>query len=276
MNREPLQLIDSHCHLDYKGHDDEREAAIVRAREAGVVQMVNVESRSSLVACEKTVAIARQHDDVFAVIGFHPHDARLIDDAAIEGLRALAADPRVVAIGETGLDYHYDHSPREEQRDGFRRFLRLARELDLPVVVHTREAEEDTLAILREEGIGPAGGVIHCFTGTLAMAEACVELGWHVSISGIVTFKNAGDIPEVARRVPLDRLLVETDSPFLAPLPHRGRKNEPAFVTHVAAKVAELRELPLSALAAATVANTRRLFRLPSPRSPHAGPENPS
>lgn len=275
---ETVAVIDSHCHLDYKGHDDEREAAIVRARAAGVVQMVNVESRSSLVACEKTVSIARQHEDIFAVVGFHPHDARLVDDAAIEGLRALAADPRVVAIGETGLDYHYDHSPREEQQGAFRRFLRLAHELDLPVVIHTREAEDDTLTILREEGIGPAGGVIHCFTGTLPMAEACVELGYHVSISGIVTFKNAGDIPEVARRVPLDRLLVETDSPFLAPIPHRGRKNEPAYVVHVAARVAELREMPLSALAAATVTNTRRLFRLPepSPGSPQARTENPS
>lgn len=273
-----VQVIDSHCHLDYRGHDDEREAAIVRAREAGVVQMVNVESKSSLAACEKTVAIARQHDDIFAVVGYHPHDARLVDDAAIDGLRALAGDPRVVAIGETGLDYHYDHSPRDEQGDGFRRFLRLARELDLPVVIHTREAEEDTLAILREEPLGPAGGVIHCFTGTLGMAEACVDLGFHVSISGIVTFKNAGDIPEVARRVPLERLLVETDSPFLAPIPHRGRKNEPAYVVHVAAKVAELRGMELGELARATVANTRRLFRLPEPgpRNPQGGASNPS
>lgn len=262
-----VTIIDSHCHLDYRGHDDERVAAVARAHEAGVVQLINVESRSSLAANEKTVAIAREHDGVFAVIGVHPHDARLIDDALVDGLRSLAADPRVVGIGETGLDYHYDHSPRDVQRDGFRRFLRMARELDLPVVIHTREAEEDTLAILREEPLGPAGGVIHCFTGTLPMAEACVELGFHVSISGIVTFKNAGDIPEVARRVPLERLLVETDSPFLAPIPHRGRKNEPAYVVHVAACVAELRGMTIEDLASATVANTRRLFRLPSPQA---------
>jgi TatD DNase family protein len=256
-------VIDSHCHLDYKGNVEEREAAIVRAREAGVSCMITVESKSSVVACEKTVAIARAHDDIFAVIGYHPHDARLLDDAALSALAEMARDPKVVAIGETGLDYHYDNSPREQQRDAFRAFLRLARSLDLPVVVHTREAEEDTLAILREEPLGPAGGVIHCFTGTLPMAEACVELGFHVSFSGIVTFKNAEEIAEAAKRVPLDRLLVETDAPFLAPIPHRGRKNEPAWVVHVAEHVATLRGLSYDEVARATSANTRRLFRLP-------------
>lgn len=266
MTNGDIQVIDSHCHLDYRGSHDEVDELVARAREAGVVQMVTVESKSTVPSCERAVQIAGRHEDVFAAVGFHPHDASKVDDDVVAAIRALAADPRVVAIGETGLDYHYDNSPRDAQRDAFRRFLRLSRELDLPVIVHTREAEEDTLRILMEEPLGPAGGVIHCFTGTLPFAMACVELGFHVSVSGIVTFRNATEIAEVARQVPLERLLVETDSPFLAPIPHRGKRNEPAFVVHVARFVASIRGMSDYELASATVANTRRLFRLPTPR----------
>lgn len=261
-----LQVIDSHCHLDYRGSTDEVDELVARARAAGVVQMVTVESKSTVPSCERAVEMAGRYEDVFAAIGFHPHDASKVDDQVVAAIRALAAEPGVVAIGETGLDYHYDSSPREAQRDAFRRFLRLSRELDLPVIVHTREAEEDTLRILSDEPLGPAGGVIHCFTGTLPFAMACVELGFHISISGIVTFRNAAEIAEVARQVPLERLLVETDSPFLAPIPHRGKRNEPAYVVHVARFVAELREMAHVDVAMATTANTRDLFRLPTPR----------
>ena len=263
-NPDKPEFIDSHCHLDYRGADEGEPAAMIeRAREAGVVQLITVESASTLEGNQSTLALAQAYPFVYAVVGVHPHDAKDLTPELVEGIRAMSADSKVVAIGEAGLDYHYDNSPREEQRDAFRTWIRVAREVDLPLVIHTRDAEADTLSILKEEEIGSAGAVIHCFTGTLDFAHACLELGLYISIPGIVTFKNAGEVPDVAREVPLDRLLVETDSPFLAPVPKRGRRNEPAYVVHTAERVAQLRGLDVSELAAATVDNTRRLFRLP-------------
>ena len=255
-----IQLIDSHCHLGFKGMSEEEAEIIQRARDAGVTPLVNVESDSTLESNLEAVALTERHDDVYTVVGSHPHDAQEMTDDVFEGIRALGRHPKVVAFGEAGLDYHYDRSPRDVQRDLFRKWLVAAREEGLPVVIHTRDAEQDTLDILRAEGVGLTGVVIHCFTGSLEFAKACIELGCYISIPGIVTFKNAEEVREVAKFVPDSKILVETDSPFLTPVPYRGKRNEPAFVTHTAEFVASLRGVSLDTLAAQTVRNTRRFF----------------
>ena len=208
----------------------------------------------------RVVAIAEAHEGVWAALGVHPHEASGWTDEREADLRRHAMSARVLAIGEIGLDYHYDHSPRDVQRDVFRRQLRLARELDLPVVIHTRDAEDDTAALLADEA-GPRGGVLHCFTSKAELARRAVELGLLVSFSGIVTFARTDELREVARAVPGDRLLVETDAPFLAPVPHRGQTNEPAFVRITAQRLADLRGVTLEALAQETSANFDRVFR---------------
>ena len=256
-----IQLIDSHCHLGFRGMAEEESEIIQRARDAGVTPLVNVESDSTLESNLEAVALTERHKDVYTVVGSHPHDAESMTLEVFEGIRALGSHPKVVAFGEAGLDYHYDRSPRDVQRNLFRKWLEAAREEDLPVVIHTREAEADTLEILKDVGLETGGAVIHCFTGSLDFAKACVELGCYISIPGIVTFKNAEEVRSVAKFVPDDRLLVETDSPFLTPVPHRGKRNEPAFVMHTAEYVASLRGVSLELLAAQTVANTRRFFR---------------
>ena len=256
-----IQLIDSHCHLGFRGMVEEEAEIIERAREAGVSPLVNVESDSTLESNVEAVALTDRHPDVYTVVGSHPHDAEQMTDEVFDAIRQLGKHPKVVAFGEAGLDYHYDRSPREVQRSLFRKWLNAAREEDLPVVIHTRDAESDTLDILREVGVEPGDIVIHCFTGTVDFAKECLALGCYISIPGIVTFKKAEEVREVARIVPDDRILVETDSPFLTPVPHRGKRNEPAFVTHTASYVAELRGVSLELLASQTVANTRRFFR---------------
>lgn len=254
------KLIDSHCHLGFRGMREEEDAILNRAREAGVSPLINVESSSTLESNQEAVAITQRHSDVYTVIGTHPHDAKDMTPELMASLRALSENPKVVAFGEAGLDYHYDNSPREVQQDVFRQWVHAGREEKLPLVIHTREAERDTLEILKNEGLGEEGAVIHCFTGSLGFAKSCLDLGCYISIPGIVTFKNAGDVPEVAKFVPKDRLLIETDSPFLTPVPHRGKRNEPSFVTHTAAFVADLRGVSLEELARDTVANTKRFF----------------
>lgn len=211
------------------------------------------------------VALAGRHAGVavYAAIGIHPHEAAAADDAAFARLEALAARPGVVALGETGLDLHYEHSPRAAQHAAFARHVALARRFDLPLVVHVREAHAEAAALLASDPLGPAGGVIHCFTGNRDDARRYLDLGLHLSIAGIVTFRNADALRDAVRFVPADRLLVETDAPFLAPAPHRGGRNEPARVRVVAEAVAQARGEPFSAVAAATAANARRLFRLP-------------
>jgi TatD DNase family protein len=193
----------------------------------------------------------------------HPHDAKIVDDEAFTILHQLATHPRVVAVGETGLDYHYDHSPRDRQRKVFSRFIGLARETDLPIVVHEREAFPDAAELLKVEGAGELAGVIHCFTGDYAASCRYLELGLYLSFAGIITFKNADTLREVVRKVPLDRILVETDAPFLAPAPHRGKRNEPAYVRLVAETVAKIKNVSLEKVATQTTMNTRNLFRLP-------------
>jgi TatD DNase family protein len=252
-------VIDSHCHLGMPQFDADREAVLARARAAGVEAMLVVGGMDEEAGHTRALQAAEQHLLPVAV-GIHPHDARLATEARYEELRQLAAGRRIAAVGEAGLDYHYDLSPRDVQREVFRRQVRLARELRLPLVVHTREADAETAAILEDEGAAEAGGVIHCFTGGHDLAERALALGFFLSFSGIVAFPRSEIIQEVARRAPLDRILVETDAPFLAPPPHRGRRNEPAFVVEVARKVASLRSVPLAEVAAATAANFKRFL----------------
>jgi TatD DNase family protein len=258
-----MTFIDSHCHIDGPEFDDDREEVISRALAAGVTTMLVVgtgDPHSG--AFERAVELAQQHQEIYAAIGVHPHDAKLFDDAAEDRLlRLLEQSKRVIAWGEIGLDYHYDHSPREIQRQVFRRQLRLARQQKLPVVIHSREANEETIAILREELTGhERAGVLHCFGGDLAMAQAAIELGFFISFAGNLTFKKAEDLREIARQLPLERLLIETDCPYLTPVPFRGKRNEPARVVETARFLASLLGQELEEIGRITSANFGRLF----------------
>ena len=256
-------FIDSHCHIDGPEYDADREEVIARAREAGVTTMLDVgtgDPHSG--AIDRAVDLAEKHEGIYAAVGVHPHDAKLFDDAAERRLLDLARQsPRVIAWGEIGLDYHYDHSPRDVQREVFRRQLRLARERKLPVVIHSREADDETIAILREELTGyERGGVLHCFGGSLAMAQDAIELGFFISFAGNLTFKKAEDLREVARHLPLDRLLIETDCPYLTPVPFRGRRNEPAHVIETARCLAGIHGKEVEDIGRMTGENFVRLF----------------
>ena len=287
-------FVDSHCHIDGPEYDADREEVIDRARNAGVTMMLNVGTGDpESGAFERAVALAEKHAGIYCAIGVHPHDAKLFDDVAEHRLINLAKQSaRVIAWGEIGLDYHYDHSPRDVQRDVFRRQLRIARSLDLPVVIHSREADADTIAILREErggtGVSPvdhardaratlasdvspvdhaqdaraalAPGVMHCFGGSLAMARSAIELGFFISFAGNLTFKKANDLRQIAQALPLDRLLVETDCPYLTPIPFRGKRNEPARVVETAKCLAELTHVSLEQIGRTTTENFARLF----------------
>jgi TatD DNase family protein len=254
-----VSLIDSHCHLNYEGLADRQEEVLAAARARGVQGFLNISTRQK--EWGEVVGAAERHPDVWASIGVHPHEADAHPDLGAAALVEAAAHPRVIAIGECGLDYYYDKSDRVAQRERFGAHIEAARQTGLPLVVHTRDAEDDTAEILtREVGKGGVSGVLHCFTGSAALARKALDLGFYISISGIVTFKNARDLQEVAKTIPQDRLLVETDSPFLAPVPHRGQTCEPAFVADTAAFLSDLRDEPLDELAAATTSNFFRLF----------------
>jgi len=256
--------IDSHAHIEGSEFDADREAVIQRALDAGVEIIVCVGDGE--VAADSHAAAFRLADEypfIYTTVGVHPHEARLLDDELCAKLEDLSQHSKVIAWGEIGLDYHYDNSPREVQREAFKRQLRMARERRLPISIHTREAEADTLAILDEEWKDSGlGGVIHCFTGTRTFAEAAVERGFLISFSGVITFKKAEDLRETARRLPIEKLLIETDSPFLAPVPYRGRRNEPAYVVEAARAIAELRETTVEEIGRATSENFLRLFKL--------------
>lgn len=253
-------LIDSHCHLNYPGLVEDEAGVIARARVAGVTAMISIATRESEWA--DVIAGAERHPDVFATVGIHPHEADQHPDIDTARLVAAAAHPRVVGIGETGLDYFYDKSDRERQRRSFRSHIRASRETGLPLIVHTRDAEDDTIAMLAEEaGKGAFPMVIHCFTGTARLADACLEMGAYISLSGIVTFKNARDLQATATTIPLNRLLIETDSPFLSPVPMRGKVCEPAFVAHTARFLADLRGESVETVMEATSGNALQLFR---------------
>jgi TatD DNase family protein len=254
-----MTLIDSHCHLNYDGLAERQGEVLAAARARGVGGFLNISTRQK--EWDDVVGAAERHADVWASIGVHPHEADAHPDLGAAALVEAAAHPRVIAIGECGLDYYYDKSDRVAQRERFEAHIEAARQTGLPLVVHTREAEEDTAEILtREVGKGGVAGVLHCFTGSAELARTALDLGFYISISGIVTFKNARDLQDVATTLPRDRLLVETDSPFLAPVPHRGQTCEPAFVADTAAFLSDLRDEPLDELAAATTANFFRLF----------------
>jgi len=258
-------MIDSHCHLDQAYFKDERTAVLDRARQAGVKAFVCVGVGRGSGAAEEAVAIAAAEPDVFATVGVHPHDAAEATEEHWATYERLARAPRVVGIGETGLDYFYQHSPRDVQQAAFRRSIALSRAAGLPVVSHVRDAHAEAAAILGEAA-GPPG-VIHCFTGGVDEARVYLDLGQMLSFSGIVTFKNAGNVREAAAFAPIDRILIETDAPYLAPVPHRGGRNEPAYLVETLKVVAGLRGITPDELDAVTTENTRRLFRLPSLRS---------
>jgi TatD DNase family protein len=252
-------LVDSHCHLEYKGLVEDQAGVLLRAREAGVGQFLNISTRRS--EWDQVVATATREPDVWASVGIHPHEADQHADLGRDVLLGATENPRVIAIGETGLDYYYDHSDRETQRELFRMHIGVSRETGLPLIIHTRDAEDDTLEILEDElGKGAFPALIHCFTASQAFGNRVLELGLTISLSGIVTFKNAKELQEIAREIPQDRLLVETDSPFLAPVPHRGKPCEPAFVANTAQFVAGLRGDDVSELADYTTENFRKLF----------------
>jgi TatD DNase family protein len=254
-----VRLADSHCHLIYKGLGEQQPEVLARARDAGVVAMLNISTREN--EWDDVIAVAERETDVWASVGIHPHEADQHPDVDTTKLVERARHPRVVGIGESGLDYYYDHSDRDRQRASFRAHLAAARETGLPIIVHTRDAEADTAEILRDEmGKGAFPGVIHCFTASGAFADIALELGLYVSISGIVTFKNAKDLQETAARLPLDRLLIETDAPFLAPVPHRGKTGEPAFVADTCRFLANLRGEDPEVVAEATRQNFHKLF----------------
>jgi TatD DNase family protein len=252
-------LVDSHCHLNYKGLIEDQVEVIARARAAGVGTMLNISTRAS--EWDAVIATAERDPQIWATVGIHPHEADAHPDIDTERLIAAAEHPKVIGIGETGLDYYYDHSDRDRQKASFRSHIAASRETGLPLIVHTRDAEEDTADILGEEmGKGAFTGIIHCFTASADFAAKALALGLHISLSGIVTFKNAKDLQETAKIIPEDRLLVETDAPFLAPVPHRGRTCEPAYVVDTAAFVARLRGISTEQLVEHTSHNFFTLF----------------
>jgi TatD DNase family protein len=254
-------FIDSHAHIDGREFDADRDAVIERAQAAGVTAILNVgtgDPHSG--ALERAVELGQRHENIYTALGTHPHDARLYDESAEEKIRNLIKSERVIAWGEIGLDFHYDNSPRDVQLEVFKRQLRAARECDLPVVIHTREAEAETIEILKSEYDGR--GIFHCFSGSLELAQNALELDFLISFSGIVTFKKAEELRAVAKQVPLDRLLIETDCPYLAPIPYRGKRNEPAYVVEVARCLAGIHDISIEHMAQQTSDNFRRFFRL--------------
>ncbi|MHA6723007.1 TatD family hydrolase [Sphingomonas sp. RS2018] len=254
-----MRLADSHCHLNYKGLAEVQQDVLQRARDSGVVAMLNIATRER--EWDDVLATAEAEPDVWATVGIHPHEADQHPHIDTAKLVERAAHPRVVGIGESGLDYFYDHSDRTRQQASFRAHIAACRETGLPIIVHTRDAEDDTLVILKDElGKGAYPGVIHCFTGTGAFADAALDLGFYISISGIVTFKSARELQDTAKRLPIERLLIETDAPFLAPVPHRGRPGEPAFVADTCRFLADLRGEDADMLAERTRENFHDLF----------------
>lgn len=253
-------LVDSHCHLDFPDFAGELDDVLARARDAGISHMVTICTHLS--KFEAVRAIAERYENVFCSVGIHPHEAGSEREVSVAELVELAAHPKVVGIGETGLDFYYEHSPRDVQERQFRTHVRAARETGLPLIVHTREADDETVRVMHEEYAagGPFPGLIHCFSGGRRLAEQALEMGFYISFSGIVTFKKAEELREVAAMVPRDRLLVETDSPYLAPAPNRGKRNEPAFTAFTAATVAECQGAGRDEIAEATTANFFRLF----------------
>lgn len=252
-------LVDSHCHLDFPDFQEDFEAVLTRADEAGIKTMMTI--CTHVTKFDQVHDIAKAHDHIYCTVGIHPHNADSEPEVSVDELVEMASHPKVVGLGETGLDYFYEHSPRDIQRRQFRTHITAARQLDLPVIVHTRDAEEDTLEILEDEyAKAPFKGLIHCFSASDAFAKRVVELGFYISISGIVTFKKAQELRDTVQNVPMERLLVETDAPYLAPIPKRGKRNEPAYTAYTAACVAEIKGVSEEAFAEQSTENYFRLF----------------
>ncbi len=256
-------LIDSHAHIQGKEYAGEAAAVIARARAAGVETIIAVGGAGDMSSNHEAVALAAKFENVYATVGMHPHDAKDVGADELSALGELVSRSKVIAVGETGLDYFYNHSPHDVQRRVFSQFIHMARETGLPIVVHERDAAAQAADLLRIEGAGTLRGVIHCFTGNYQAARAYLDLGFYLSFTGILTFKNANALREVVRQVPLERIFVETDSPYLTPVPHRGKRNEPAYVRFVADTIAQVRGITLAEVAQATSANVRRLFAIP-------------
>ncbi|MDT8317253.1 MAG: YchF/TatD family DNA exonuclease [bacterium] len=254
------EFIDSHAHLDFPEYADELDAVIERARQAGVSRILTV--GTTLEGSISSLEIAKKHPFIYSTAGVHPHEAASVNEATLSGIRKLANHEKVVAIGEVGLDYHYEHSPRDIQKKVFCDFIAMAKDCKLPLIIHTREAEADTMNIITSQRAGDAGGVIHCFSGSLDMARRCTDIGFYISIPGIVTFNKATNVHDVVKNIPIDRMLIETDSPFLAPIPYRGKRNEPSYVVRVAEKVAELKGLSVEDVARVTTLNAEKLFNI--------------
>lgn len=253
-------LIDSHCHLSDNKFVADYAAVLSRAQQSGVGSVINI--GSNLANSREVLAAAEACDGMWATVGVHPHEAASWNEGTSDTLRQLAQHPKVVAIGETGLDFHYDFSPREQQEHAFRQSIRLARELKLPLVIHDREADAMLLNVLREENASEIGGVVHCFTSDIETARAVLDLNFHIGFTGIITFPKSHELREVVKFVPMGRTLIETDAPYCAPVPHRGKRNEPAFVKFVAEKVAEVKGMSIEEVARGTTENAKRLFRL--------------
>jgi len=255
-------LIDSHAHIQGKEYAGEAADVIARARAAGVEKIIAVGGAGDMSSNTEAVALADSFPNIYATVGMHPHDAKDVGADELRALRALTSHPKVIAVGETGLDYYYNHSPHEVQRRVFAQFIGMARETGLPIVVHERDAAQEAAELLRSEGARELHGVIHCFTGNYEAACDYLDLGFYLSFTGIITFKNAEPLRDVVRKVPLERMLVETDSPFLTPMPHRGKRNEPAFVRLVAETVAKVKGISLEEVAERTSQNVQDLFAI--------------
>ncbi|MDQ0300945.1 TatD DNase family protein [Salibacterium salarium] len=253
-------LFDTHVHLNIDSFEEDLEETIARAQEAGVESMNVVGFDHETI--KKAMQLVEDYDFLYASIGWHPVDAVDMTDNDLKWIEELSAHPKVVAIGETGLDYHWDKSPKEVQKEAFRKQIHLAKKVNLPIIIHDREAHQDIVDILKEENASETGGIMHCFGGDMEIARQCLDMNFHISFGGPVTFKNAKLPKEVAKEIPMDRLLVETDCPFLAPHPNRGKRNEPAYVKLVAEKVAELKEMSLEELAEQTTRNAKKLFHI--------------
>ena len=251
-------LIDSHAHLEMKEFDSDREEVIERARQAGVDYIITV--GTNLVLSRKALSLAHQYENIYATIGIHPHDVAKTSNKTFDDLRVLAGDKKVIAYGEIGLDFFRNISPHEKQIEMFNRQLELAQELKLPVIIHDRDAHEQTLQMVKASGVRQ--GVFHCFSGDYNMAKECIELGFYISVPGVVTFDKAKKMRDVVQHTPLDFLLLETDCPYLAPIPHRGERNEPSFIIHTAKKIAEIKGMPWEDVAQSAARNTQKLFRL--------------
>lgn len=253
-----IKLIDSHAHIDFDSFDEDIDQVLERAKDAGVCKIVC--AGTTVEGSISSHEMALKHPHIYSSAGVHPHEAGDVNEETYEKIKTLAHNEKVIAIGEVGLDYHYKNSPREIQREVFARFITLAKNVNLPLIIHTRKAEEDTLKLLKENEAGKAGGVIHCFSGSLDMAKKCLKMGFYISIPGIVTFKKAANLEEIVKYVPIERMLIETDAPYLAPTPFRGKRNEPAYVKYVAEKIAQIKDLSIEDVARITTLNAEELF----------------